>query len=122
VRKEMFDKKKLNFWRLTVIFMGVIVISLSSLWLSPQGTKATMMNVSMGNMAKDMHLSNITVYDLIDTQETEAETQADSSDSTEHHLEKSGTRTLGIITTLIIFGLLPLLIGGSIILAIVWIK
>ena len=118
----MFDKKKLNFWRLTVIFMGVIVISLSSLWLSPQGTKATMMNVSMGNMAKNMHLSNITVYDLVDTPETEAETQSDSTDSTEHHSEKSGTKTLGIITTLIIFGLLPLLIGGSIILAIVWIK
>ncbi|MDF2941698.1 MAG: hypothetical protein K0S01_556 [Herbinix sp.] len=120
----MFDKKKLNFWRLAVIFMGVIVISLSSLWLSPQGTKATMMNVSMGNMAKDMHLSNITIYDLVDNPETETETetQTDKTDSTEHHSEPSDTKSMGIITTLIIFSLLPLLIGGSIILAIVWIK
>lgn len=118
----MFDKKKLNFWRLTVIFMGVIVISLSSLWLSPKGKEATMMNVSMGNMAKDMHLSNITIYDLIDTPNTKAKTQTNALNTTEHHLEKSGIKTLGIITTLIIFGLLPLLIGGSIILAIVWIK
>jgi len=118
----MFDKKKLNFWRLTVIFMGFIVISLMALWLAPQGKKATMMNVSMGNMAKDMHLSNITIYDLVDNPETEEDTQSDLTDSAEHHSETSGIKTMGIITTLIIFGLLPLLLGGSIILAIVWIK
>jgi len=118
----MFDKKKLNFWRLAVIFMGFIVISLMSLWLSPQGKKATMMNVSMGNMAKDMHLSNITIYDLVDNPETEEDTQSDLTDSAEHHSETSGIKTMGIITTLIIFGLLPLLLGGSIILAIVWTK
>lgn len=117
----MFDKKKLNFWRLAVIFMGLIVISLLSLSFSPQGTKATMMNVSMGSMAKSMHLSNATVYDLVNT--PEAETQATSTESADHHEdEASGTKTMGVITTLIIFSLLPLIIGGSIILAIVWIK
>jgi len=127
----MFDKTKLNFWRLAVIFSGFTVITLISLWLSPQEKKASMMNesISMANMAS-MHLENVTIYDLIGSSDTDSGStdsgtvpQVTSNNSTLHHEdETSGVRTLGIITTVIIFTLLPLLICGTIILTIVWIK
>lgn len=121
----MLDKKKLNFWRLAVIFMGFTIITLTALWLSPQENKATMMNESMANMAS-MHLENITIYDLVgssDTDVSSSDSATTQTDSSQHHEgETSGVEALGIITTIIIFALLPLLICGTIILAIVWIK
>lgn len=125
----MFDKKKLYFWRLAVIFMGFTIITLTSLWLSPQENKASMMNASMANMAR-MHLDNTTVYDLVGSSDADTgssnsntTTQTTSNDSAQHHeAETSGVASLGIITTIIIFALIPLIICGTIILAIVWIK
>lgn len=125
----MFDKTKLNFWRLAVIFSGFTVITLISLWLSPQEKKASMMNESMANMAS-MHLENITIYDLIGSSDTDLGStdsgtvpQVTSNNSTLHHEDDTfGVRTIGIITTVIIFTLLPFLICGTIILTIVWIK
>jgi hypothetical protein len=124
----MFDKKKLNFWRLAIIFIGFIAITLSALWLSPQGTKATMMNESMANMAS-MHLNNVTIYDLIGGNDTDTGSSASSivtkttSNSTQHHEGiTSEVKIIGTMTTVIIFALLPLLLCGIIILSIVWIK
>lgn len=123
----MFDKKKLNFWRLSIIFAGFTAITLVSLWLAPQAEKATMMNTSMANMAS-MHLENVTIYDLVGSSDTDTSTdntsmvsQSQSNDSSLNTVSNS-TWTLGILTTIIIFSLIPLIILGSIILAIVWIK
>jgi hypothetical protein len=115
----MFDKKKLNFWRLAVIFIGYTAITILSLWLSPQAQKAAMMNESMANMSK-MHLNNVTIYSLVSGSDSKAQTE--QPDTSQHHEASSGIKTLGVITTIIIFSLLPLLIFGTIILAIVWIK
>lgn len=125
----MFDKKKLNFWRLAIIFIGFTSITLISLWLSPQEKLATMMNQSMANMAS-MHLENFTIYDLVGSSDTETSTtdvgtvsQSQSNESSQHHDSySSDIRNLSIITTVIIFTLIPLIIFGTIILAIVWIK
>lgn len=124
----MFDKKKLNFWRLAVIFLGFTVITLISLYMSPQEKKASMMDESMANMAS-MHLENITIYDLVNSSDSETGSQdygtavQRTSNASQHHEdEASAVRTMGIVTTIIIFTLLPLLICGTIILAIVWIK
>lgn len=124
----MFDKKKLNFWRLAVIFLGFTVITLISLYMSPQEKKASMMDESMANMAS-MHLENITIYDLVNSSDSETGNQDSgtavqrTSNASQHHEdEASAVRTMGIVTTIIIFILLPLLICGTIILAIVWIK
>lgn len=122
----MFDKKKLNFWRLAVIFMGFTGITLIGLWLSPQEKKATMMTGSMADMSS-VHLENVTLYDLVGSSEADinkaAVSQAQTDDSSQHHEdEASAVKTMGIITTLIIFALIPLIIFGTIILAIVWIK
>jgi hypothetical protein len=99
------------------------------LWLSPQEKKATMMNESMANMAS-MHLNNITIYDLVDSSDIDNSSsdsytteKSISDDNSQHHEnEISGVAVMGIISTIIIFALLPLLIFGTIILAIVWIK
>ncbi len=122
----MFDKKKLNFWRLAVIFSGFTVITLMALYLSPQEKKASMMDKSMANMAS-MHLENITIYDLVGSSNTDtgagtAAQNASKTSANHHEDENSGVKAMGIISTVIIFTLLPLLICGTIILAIVWIK
>lgn len=123
----MFDKKKLNFWRLTVIFLGFIAITLASLWLSPQGKQASMMQESMANMSK-MHLENVTIYDLVGSSDSDSgssDSAIQTTSDNDTHQQEDGTtgiQTLGMITTIIIFTLIPLLLCGIIILAIVWIK
>lgn len=122
----MFDKKKLNFWRLAIIFLGFTEVTLIALWLSPQEQKAAMMTGSMATMSK-MHLENVSIYDLVGSLENDmgssSASQSQTEDSSQHHEEEaSSVKTMGIITTIIIFALLPLILFGTIILAIVWIK
>lgn len=115
----MFDKKKLNFWRLAFIFIGITVLILFMLWSSPQTNKASMMDSSMGNMMKSMHVSNIKIYDLFsisdDTEQMNQMTQM-------HSNQAPIIYKLSFLTTSIIFILLPFIIGGTIILALVWFK
>ncbi|BCN29584.1 hypothetical protein bsdtb5_08790 [Anaeromicropila herbilytica] len=81
------------------------------------------MNKSMSSMAIGMHLENSTVYDLLQKEESiNSDQNITKETSNQVNEDSSETKTLGIITTVIIFGLLPLILGGSIILAIVWIK
>lgn len=115
----MFNSKKLNFWRLSFIFIGITVLILFMLWSSPQSPKATMMNTSMGNMMKSMHVSNIKVYDLFQQPEHEAQVAGKSQ---MHSDQAPIIYKLSFITTSLIFILLPFIIGGTIILAIVWFK
>ena len=119
----MFDKKKLNFWRLAFVFAGLTIIMLFWLWNSPQQPKARMMNDSMGNMMKQMHVSNITIYDLLKNGEIQSKVKAQMSEMHSHHQGQAPIiYKLNFISTSVIFLLLPLIIGGSVILAIVWIK
>lgn len=119
----MFDKKKLNFWRLTFIFLGLVITTLFFLWNSPQEPKAQMMTDSMGNMMKQMHISNLTIYDLLTNGEGQSQTQNQSNNASNHHQgQEDGITKLNFLTTAIIFILLPFIIGGAIILAIVWVR
>jgi hypothetical protein len=113
----MFDKKKLNFWRLAVLFAGMTITILFLLWSSPYKSKSSMMNGSMANMMKSMHTSNLNLYGLLQNPST-----SQQAISTKAHHENSPAYKLGILTSSIVFILLPLVIGGSIILAIIWIK
>lgn len=115
----MFDKKKINFWRLAFIFTGIVVLTLVILWNSPQENKAQMMDKSMGNMMKQMHVDNITIYGLLKGPEN----QNQMNDMQSHHQNQSlGVVKLNFLSTALIFLLLPLIIGGAVTLAIVWIK
>lgn len=115
----MFDKRKLNFWRLVLSYIGATIVILFLLWSSPYKSKSQMMESSMGNMMKAVHLSNITLYDLIGNEKAP---QSTSEMANHHQDESSPVYRMSIITTSIIFLLLPLIVGGTIILAIVWIK
>lgn len=115
----MFDKKKMNFCRLAFVFAGLVIITLFLLWNSPQEPKAQMMDSSMGNMMKQMHVTNISIYDLLG----KGETQNQMSEMHSDQQNKSPVIIkLNFLSTSIIFLLLPLIVGGSIVLAIVWIK
>lgn len=113
----MFDRKKSNFWRLAVIYIGMTITILLLLWSSPFKSESAMMGGSMGSMMKSMHMSNTTIYDLLGYPESEQQ-----MGGTESHHENSPVYNMGVLTTGIVFLLLPLTIGGSIILAIIWIK
>lgn len=120
--KKVFGIKKLNFWRLAFIFIGLTITVLFLLWNSPYEPRAQMMNGSMGNMMKQMHISKATIYDLFTSDGIQkAQTESQSNDSN-HQDQDDGMVKINFLTTMIIFILLPLIIGGSIILAIVWIK
>lgn len=114
----MFDKGKLNFWRLTVLFLGMTITILFLLWSSPNKSKSAMMDSSMGSMMKNMHASNLNIYGLLQNPSNE---QSQASNTAEHHKDSAAYK-IGVLSSSIVFLLLPLLIGGSIILAIIWIK
>ena len=120
---KMFDKRKLNFWRLAFLFAGLAIITLFLLWNSPQEKQAQMMDGSMGNMMKQMHVSNITIYDLLGKGGQQGQMAEQMSEMHSHHQGQAPMiYKLNYLSTAAIFLLLPLIIGGSIILAIVWIK
>lgn len=115
----MFNKKKMHFWRLVVLFGALILITLFLLWSNAPMQKASMMDSSMGNMMNSMHLSNITIYNLFDTMNSQKEISGTES----HHLNQAPViYQLSLLTTSIIFLLLPFIIGGAILLGIVWIR
>lgn len=132
----MFDKKKMNFWRLAFIFAGITILVLVFEWSSPKQQKAAMMNVSMGQMMKNMQLSNLNIRDLVKGSEmtqspsstsnstTSLSNDGNSSSTDIHHDEEENSKIvkMSFYSTAIIFLLLPFIIGGSIILAIIWIK
>lgn len=116
----MFNKKKLNFWRLSLGFAGLVLISLMFLWSGPQAPKAQMMTDSMGKIMLNMHGKDITIYDFfVDT----APEEHQSGEADNHHEDASSAkRTVNFLTTAIVFLLLPLILGGSIVLAIAWLR
>ncbi len=115
----MLNKKKINFWRLAFIFTALVISVLFLLWNAPAGPKASMMDTSMGNMMKGKHLSGITIYDLINGMEYQEQMREMHS----HHQGQSPIIfQLSYLTTAAIFLLLPFIIGGAVILGIVWIK
>lgn len=77
------------------------------------------MDGSMGSMMKSMHMPNATIYDLLGNPEVKQQQQVNESSG--HH-DNSPVYNMGVLTTGIVFLLLPVIIGGSLILAIIWIK
>lgn len=76
-----------------------------------------MMGNNMGSMMKKMNMSNITIHDLI-----QYPVEKEPINIIENHHSNSPAYSMGILTSGIIFLLLPFIIGGSIILGIIWMK
>lgn len=115
------DKKKLHFFRLCVIFGTIVLLTLMAEWSMPGATKdsTSMMNSSMGSMMSSMHLNDISLSDLFN----QAERQETASGTSSHHSgEETALGSLHYFTTISIVFLLPFIIGGSIFLAIVWLR
>lgn len=123
----MMDKKKLAFWRLAAVFGSIAILMLFFLWNSPNAPKSEvqsgMMASSMGNMMKSKNLKNITIYDLFGG-ETMNDRMASMSMSTMSHSDNMDVikYKVGFWGTIMIFLLLPFIIGGTVILAIIWMK
>lgn len=117
----MFDKKKINFWRLAFAFTGLVIFVLMILWGGQKELKAQMMDGSMGSMMTQMHAQDQRLYDLVQLNPEQQENfLGDNSSHQSHHQKSPEIASLNIATTLIIFLLLPFIIGGSVFLAIVW--
>lgn len=118
----MAKNKKQNFWLLAIVFTGITIVALHIEWNTPKGPKAAMMNQSMGNMMKGEHLRNITFTQLLENNQPE-NMMGNGAGHTSHHGEMD-QMLFGIhrVTTLLIFLLIPFILGGTIFLAIVWLK
>ncbi|MFZ5986444.1 MAG: hypothetical protein ACOYWZ_04870 [Bacillota bacterium] len=119
----MFNNKKIIFWRLSFIFLGLTITALILLWSSPQRPKADNMNSSMGNMMKQMHVAGNTIYNLLIKENGQSQMRESMREMHSHHQGQTTViRNLNFLSTAVIFLLLPFIIGGAVILTIVWIK
>lgn len=117
----MIDKKKQHFISLFLIFGVIVLITLMNEWSKPQPLEAasSMMNDSMGNMMSSMHLSNVSINDLLYQEESQEEASGTSS---HHSAEDSELNRVHYFTTLSIIILLPFIVAGTTFLSIIWLK
>lgn len=118
------QKNKLPFWQLSTIF---IMITLLTLGISygygieqNTGMMSQMMGSSMGNMMGSMHAQNITIPDLIRQQEMMEAATGQNQDHASHHEDAGPLKTTHYLTTATIAVLLPLILAGTVFLAIIW--
>lgn len=117
----MLNKKKLHFYQLCFISIGVVVITLLINWgyFPFEGKSESMMTKSMGGMMSSMHLKNIKLSELF-ISETQNKGSISSNNTTETTI--SYKKGIHYITTIIIIVLLPFIIAGTVFLTIIWIK
>jgi len=112
-------RKKLNFWRLAFISAALVILTLMSVGHFSHPGNRSPMDASMGNMMKKEHAAGIGIYDLFGAPETSPQMEQ----MHEHHRNQSGLIVAThVLTTGVILVLLPLMVAGTIILAIAWIK
>lgn len=118
----MIKSKKRSFWLLTIVFAGITMVALQMEWSSFRGPESTMMNQSMGNMMRQEHLGNTTLPHLLAY--NAPENMAGQSSGHSNHHGETDRMMFGInrVTTVVIFSLIPLILGGAVMLAVIWIK
>ena len=115
----MFSKKKMYFWRLAFIFTGITILTLTLLWSSPNMPTKSLKNVNMSDMMKKEHAGNTTIYTLFKNKEQSSE----MDEMVSHHQDQTELIIkANFLTTAITFLSLPFIIGGSVLLSIVWKK
>ena len=115
-------RRKLNFWRLAFIFTIFVAITLAVLWSVPQ-EPVSQMESSMSGMMKEAQGRNITIYDLFSGAEENPANNSDQENAAaSHHEEKEEMNRLNTLLTSVVFILIPVIVGGAIVLAILWIK
>ncbi|NPV92820.1 MAG: hypothetical protein HPY50_18800 [Firmicutes bacterium] len=111
-------KKKLNFWRLALTFTAVTIAAV--LWVNgPNRGVVSGMDASMGNMMKKEHALGIRISDLFGP----AEESPQMDQMHEHHTSQGQLIvSTHVLTTAAVMLMLPLVVAGSVFLAVVWIK
>jgi len=113
-------KKKMPFFRLSIVFIIIIAASIFYSWgyNNENSSGSGMMDQSMGEMMGKNHLKDITIRDLI-VQEEQSETLQIEDSNSAHH-GGSILKTLHKISTITIVALIPFIIAGTIFLMIIW--
>lgn len=107
---------KKHFWQLTFGFLLLVMPALISSWSTYQnqdGMMMQMMGQSMGDMMRMMHASNISLADLLTWKNEMTMPQSALGAST-------GLMLVHMLTTNIIFLLVPVILAGTVFLLIVW--
>ncbi|MCL6606357.1 MAG: hypothetical protein K6T94_26110 [Paenibacillus sp.] len=118
----MFNKQKKPFWQLCSVFAVIVGLVLAISW-GNRTENVAQMNHSMANMMRDEHLGNATVQDLFSSETSDsAEVATDNGEHTGHHSQEGKLYTMHIITTAMLVLSLPIILAGTVFLAIVWPK
>lgn len=121
VGKKTMVKKKMPFIILSAFFGALSLLIIFFTWGNSHSTTiaTSMMTQSMGEMMIDMHVSDVTVRELILQQEkTEAASATENQAS--HHSQGGFLKTAHYLTTGTIVILLPFILAGTVFLAIIW--
>lgn len=114
----MNDKHR-SFWILLLVFGLLTIGGLMINQSNQSGAMGEMMSMSMGGMMKQMHASNLTVAELL--QSSYESHGMSMEDSAGHHEIPPLLQSLGFLSTMTIFILLPLILGGAALLLVLWI-
>jgi len=118
----MPDKKKLHFWRLSLIFGTITILALMVAYGYAGPRKEDHMGTSMGSMMKESHLRNASISDLIVQQEQMEKVTGNDSMASHHAGSGSFLGITHTLTTGTVVILLPFIIAGTVFLAIVWFR
>lgn len=110
----MKDKKK-GFWLLTIIFglLAMSALMVNLLTVTPGEDEG----ISMGGMMKAHHAENLKPGDLLKLSESDHSMNSNQG----HHEVTPVMQNIAFFTTIIIFLLLPFLLGGTVLLLVLWI-
>ncbi|WP_310828740.1 hypothetical protein [Paenibacillus pedocola] len=118
----MFNKQKKPFWQLCSVFAVIVGLALALSW-GNRTENVAQMDHSMANMMKDEHLGNTTVQDLFTFGTNDSvEVASVNSEHTGHHSQEGKLYTMHIVTTALLVLTLPIILAGTVFLAIVWPK
>ncbi|MHB8170739.1 MAG: hypothetical protein ACYDG6_04255 [Thermincolia bacterium] len=108
----MNDKKK-SFWILLIFFS---ILALAVMVINQSAGDSGEMGLSMGGMMK-MHTNQLKAADLLKP----GPVDHGMGDISNHHNIEPLVASLGFLTTVVIFVGLPLLLGGAVLLMVLWI-
>lgn len=108
---------KIHFWQLTFFFLLLSVLALISGWSNVQtvdpGMMGQMMGMSMGEMMRMMHASNITLLDVLQWK-TEAMPGMNMAEQDWYLI------WVNSFTSNVVFLIAPLILAGTVFLLIAW--
>lgn len=107
-----------SFWILLILFGLLTIAGLMINQSAQSGSMGDMMSMSMGGMMKQMHASNLTVAELL--QSAYESHGMSMGDMAGHHEIPPLLQSIGFLSTVTIFILLPLILGGTALLLVLW--